>query len=561
MNKFEEIVSTFKALVCVHSQEEDVKYLGHMNECFMEISRTEPSLLYKCMKQHAYQVLFIHKNISINEELSTAISQIKIDLPQSVIFVESEDDDSERILQILHLNIDKTILTSFSRDLFCQQLEHTLLPYYELILNTRYEKHLEDLIFGKTQELELQQFYDPLTGFENSTSLKKAFTDISYKGVLYLDIDKFDTINTLYGMKMGDKVLQAVSRQLARYLPENSNVFRVSADEFVILVNEPKEQQLQLLADQIITMFAESSIDVEENSFDIYFSIGVHEGFDYDICYDAKLANREAKYLGGKTSVWFKDDSRFLNLQKENHFWVDEIKQALEDDRIIVFFQPIMNIKRSTIDKYEALARLQTATGEIITPNFFLKAAMLSDLITNISRVVIDKTFKAFSKSTCSFSFNLSDQDFKEGYLEAFLLYKCKYYEIDPSRVYIEILEETSLYCAEDFIDQINKLQKHGFKFSIDDFGVEKSNFSRVLDLEAEIIKIDGSFIKTLGQRENSEIIVDSIVDFAKKIGAKTVAEFVETDEVLQILKAKGVDYAQGYFIGKPSPSLCCSLR
>jgi diguanylate cyclase (GGDEF)-like protein len=561
VNKFEEIASEFKALICVQPEVLEVKCLGKMSQCFHELSRTEPSMLIPRMKQHSYDVLFIDKDVALDNNLKVSIETLKRDFPRTVIFIESGDSDAERILEIIQLNVDKTILSSLSNDEFCGQLEHSLFPQYELQLNARYEKHLGDLIFGKTQELELQQNNDPLTGFQNATALKQSFNDSSYKGILYLDIDKFDTINTLYGMKTGDEVLKSVSRRLAKYLPENCNIFRVSADEFVILIYEPKTQQLQHLADQIITMFSETAIVIDETEFEIYFSIGIHEGSDYDICYDAKLANREAKYLGGKTSIKFNDDSRFLNMQKENHFWINEIKHALDDDRIIVYYQPIFDTKTRHIDKYEALVRLETITGDVITPNFFLKAAILSELITTVSRVVIDQTFKKFSQNDHSFSFNLSDQDFKEGYLEDFLKYKCEYYKIDPSRVYIEILEETSLNCSEDFLDQINSLKKAGFKFSIDDFGIEKSNFSRVLELEAEIIKIDGSFVKNLDHNEHSSIIVDSIVDFAQKIGAKTVAEFVETEEVLTILQDKGVDYAQGYLIGKPSPNLMCNLR
>ena len=556
MNRFEEIASDLSALFCLNDESFEHKNAHCMQVCFKELTRCVPLLLYKRIKQHQFDIVFIDQSVLLDAQLIADVHKIKEEYPKTAIFIECEDSNASRILKSIDLNIDKTVLTSMDHEMFCSQIERSITPRFEISLNSRYEKHLEEIIFGKTQELEVQQHCDLLTGFQNTAALKNCFGDKQNKGILYLDIDKFDTINTLYGMKVGDEVLKLVANRLARYLPENSRVFRISADEFAILVYDPKEQQITQLAHQIIAMFVETPIKFNELSFDIFFSIGTQEGSDYDIFYNAKLANREAKYLGGRTCVRYHNDSYFLKMQKENHYWINEIKGALKEDRVIVYYQPIYDNHLGIINKYEALVRLKTVKGDIITPNFFLKPAILSDLITSLSRVVIDKSFKMFSKNDLSFSFNLSDQDFSEGYLEDFLTYKCDYYDVDPSRVYIEILEETSLNCSEDFLEQIHALKKRGFKFSIDDFGIEKSNFSRVLELEAEIIKIDGSFIRGLGSDNSSHIIVDSIVDFAKKIGAETVAEFVEDEDTLHRLQGMGVDYAQGYLIGKPQSTL-----
>lgn len=556
MNKFKEIAADLKYLFCLNDESVEHKSAPAMNTFFKEVTRCVPELVYKRVKQHEYDIVFIDKEIPLDETLIANLKRIETEYPKTTLFIECDDSDAARILQTIDLNVDKTILTSMNEEVLCAQIERSLAPRFEISLNSRYEKHLEEIIFGKTQELEVQQHCDLLTGFQNTAALKHCFGDKQNKGILYLDIDKFDTINTLYGMKVGDEVLKLVANRLARYLPENARVFRISADEFAVLIYEPKKHQVSQLAHQIISMFAESAIKVNDLSFDVLFSIGTQEGSEYDIFYNAKLANREAKYLGGRTAVKYDSQSRFLKMQKENHYWINEIKEALRDDRIIVYYQPIYHNILGTIDKYEALVRLKTLKGDIITPNFFLKPAILSDLITSLSRVVIDKSFKMFSKNSHSFSFNLSDQDFAEGYLETFLRYKCEYYNIDPNRVYIEILESTSINCSDDFLDQIESLRNFGFKFSIDDFGIEKSNFSRVLDIEAEIIKIDGSFIRGLFGGNSNQIIVDSIVNFAQKIGAQTVAEFVEDEDTLHKLRAMGVDFSQGYLIGKPTPTL-----
>jgi len=556
LNRFEEIAADLSALFCLSDESVDHKNAHCMKMCFKELTRCIPSMLYKRVKHHQYDIVFIDKDVVLDEQLISDLENVKKHYPKTALFIECDDNDAARILKSIDLNVDKTILSSMTPEMITEQIERSITPRFEISLNSRYEKHLEEIIFGKTQELEVQQHCDLLTGFQNTAALKNCFGDKQHKGVLYLDIDKFDTINTLYGMKVGDEVLKVVANRLARYLPENSRVFRISADEFAVLIYDPKKAQVTQLAHQIIAMFEETPVQVNDLSFDILFSIGTQEGSEYDIFYNAKLANREAKYLGGRTSVQYRDESHFLQLQKENHYWINELKNALKEDRVIVYYQPIYDNNKATVTKYEALVRLETVKGDVISPDFFLKPAILSDLITRLSRVVIDKTFKKFSKNDLSFSFNLSEQDFSEGYLVDFLSYKCDYYNIDSSRVYIEILEETSLNCNEEFLDQITALKKLGFKISIDDFGVEKSNFSRVLDLEAEIIKIDGSFIRGLGHDENSKIIVDSIVNFAKKIGAKTVAEFVEDEDTLHLIQEMGVDFSQGYLIGKPTSEL-----
>jgi diguanylate cyclase (GGDEF)-like protein len=556
LKRIEEIAAGLRAIFCLNDETIDDSAAGCAGTCFKQISRCVPELLYKRVNHHKYDVVFIHKDVALDAVMQETITKIRTNHPKTILFVECEDSHTERILQAIHLNVDKTILTSMDHDEFCEQVERTITPHFELELNARYEKHLEEIIYGKTKELQNKQHIDVLTGFKNGEALKEAFGDHQQKGILFLDIDKFDTINTLYGMKMGDEVLKFVAKRLARFLPENTSIYRISADEFALLVDEPKERQIEHLADQVITMFSESPIVIADNSFDIHFSIGTHYGPEYDIFYNAKLANREAKSMGGKICVHYRDESHFLKSQQENHYWTNELKNALKEDRILVYYQPIYDTNLSCIDKYEALVRLQTVAGDIITPNFFLQQAVSSGLITNLSRIVIDKTFKMFSNNELSFSFNLSDQDFAEGYLKEFLKYKCEVYNIKPERVYIEILEETSLNGSDDFLDQIHALRKLGFKFSIDDFGIDKSNFSRVLDLEAEIIKIDGSFIRDFEANDNNHIIINSIVDFAKKIGAKTVAEFVEQESTLHYLREIGVDYAQGYLIGKPDPTL-----
>lgn len=556
MNALIEMMSQTELLFCVGEQYGESEVYAFMRPFFKNIERTSPSLLLKRMQQKEFSLVYLDGCASVESDFVHTLEKIHEQFPRTTLIAEAPRDDAVQIHKLIDLNLDKIILTPIRREALIGQLQRILVLHYELLQSSKYEQQLESIIFGQNRTIKTQQTQDELTGLKNIAGLKERFTGHMQRALLFLDIDRFDTINTLYGMRVGDRVLQFITRRLDKFLPHNAELFRISADEFVILIEDPKKNQASMLGDQIIAMFMEAPIAMDNITLDVSFSIGYDVGESYEIFNNAKIATREAKYQGGRVCVAYSDNSRFLKLQQENHFWINEIKEALKEDRIEVYFQPMFCNQAKKITKYESLARLISKNGDVITPNFFIKPAIMSELISAISRTVIDKTFKVFSKNSFEFSINLSDQDFAEGYLEEYLVYKSKMYNINPNRVFLEILEETSLNEKEGFKDQIEQLRTQGFRFSIDDFGIEKSNFARVLELKADVIKIDGSFIRTFPQDSNSRIIIESIIDFSKKIGAITVAEYVETQEVFEELEHLGVDYAQGYFVGKPSPSL-----
>ncbi len=155
-----------------------------------------------------------------------------------------------------------------------------------------------------------------------------------------------------------------------------------------------------------------------------------------------------------------------------------------------------------------------------------------------------------------AFSINIADYDLREGFLIPFLEQKISRYGINPQNVILEILESISVQDTKEAIEQIGELKKMGFRLAIDDFGTESSNFSRLLDLDVDFIKVDGSFIKRLDSDKNSQKITESIVSFAKSIGAEVIAEFVHSKEVYEKVKEYGIDYAQGYYIGEPKAGI-----
>ena len=418
------------------------------------------------------------------------------------------------------------------------------------------ERELQSRLKEQQQQLELVRFKDDLTGLSNKNALKSGMAKPGEKALLLINIDHFDNINTLYGMGYGNGVLKETAQRLSKFLANNAELFRISADEFVILVFSPTPDQELLLSQQIIALFQQAPIVINEVEFEISFSIGMDRGEHSRLFTNAKIASAEAKERGRSQMVVFQQDSQYVKRQKETLFWIQTVKNALKNDRLMSYYQPIYNNQTGKVDKYEALCRILDPKGRVVDANDFIQSAHLAGLSSKITKVMIDKAFKYFQHNTYDFSLNVSAQDFHENYLEDFLQYKCEYYHISPERVYIEVVESISMSGKDKVLAQVKSLRAKGFNITIDDFGVEQSVFSRLLRLEAKTIKIDKSFIRDLDTSLSNQMIVENIVAFANRIGAETVAEFVETQKVHDKVCALGINYSQGYYIGEAKASI-----
>ena len=215
------------------------------------------------------------------------------------------------------------------------------------------------------------------------------------------------------------------------------------------------------------------------------------------------------------------------------------------------FFQPIYDNKLNKITKYEALVRLIDTDGVVHSPFRFLELSKKSKQYKEITKEVIKHSIQMFKNLDSDFSINISYSDIANPKIVAYLREQIEEYAIGE-RVIIEIVESESISkydAVKSFIDNMKML---GCKISIDDFGSGYSNFSHILELEVNFLKIDGSLIQNVASNKNSEIIVKSIIMFAKSIGIKTVAEFVSSKEIFEKVKELGIDYSQGYYIGAP---------
>ncbi len=417
------------------------------------------------------------------------------------------------------------------------------------------EKKMSDKIQACEDKIHIDKNIYELTRLPSKYALQTALNGTK-QSLMYINIDHFDFINSIYGMGKANTLLKECAKRLGMFLPKNAELFHITADEFVILLDEPSEQQDTLLSKQIQALFKEAPIEFDEHNHYVIFSIGIDRGEGKKLFINAKSASKEAKYFGGDQTVIFYAKSEYMKEQRENLHWIGVLKKAFEDDKVFTYYQPIINNSKPEVKHYEVLCRLMDDDDNLIDANKFINSAKLIGFITQITRTVIDKAFKLFKDNDYNFSLNISMYDLREEYLVNFLDYKCKKYNILPDRVHLEVVEDIIISKYTSMDNQILKLKEMGYHVIIDDFSTDKSAYNRMFDLKAEFIKIDGSFIRGIDKNRANLIIVQSIVQFAKKSGIKTIAEHIETPREYEIVKKLGIDYSQGYFLGKPSLNL-----
>ena len=435
-------------------------------------------------------------------------------------------------------------LSSFehrSPALFHKKLLETASSLITIILkNEQNKEHMQDMIYK-----------DTLTGLKNKVSLQEVFSNNSYQTLVFLDINNFAYVNTAYGFDIGDKILISVATMLKDICPEN--IYRINADQFAVRFEEQKDIHTVVLT--IKTYFAENTIEVDNVRLKVSFTYGAIYS-NKDLLKHAALAIKKAKE-SGKNRLYIFDEDLDSSEKRESFISMNSLLYtAFDKDMIVPFYQGIYNNDQKKITKYEALVRIVTADGKVISPYEFLDVAKLSGLLPTLTKTMIEKTFKMMSQNSYDFSINITEDDLISYYLVDYLATKSKEYSIDPTRVTLEILEGISSGGQKNNIKQFKALKEHGYKLAIDDFGAEYSNFERVLELDVDFLKIDARYIKNIDTDKKSYEIVKAIVNFSSNMNIIVVAEFVHSQSVQKIIDELGITYSQGYYFSEPNKEL-----
>jgi len=445
---------------------------------------------------------------------------------------------------------------------------------------TNYVAHFFDIsnIKEAQKKAEYRALHDPLTDLLNRQGLTDELELIynyskmngEYNAFLFFDMDNFKHINDYYGHEMGDKLLKVTAEKLKESISNGDIVGRIAGDEFaIILISLGKDKSIAMTK---ATIFVESLLNrfkepilIDDIHIELSFSIGIKIFPDKeinftDVIVNADVAMYQAK-KSGKNRFHFFDENldieskRYLQIKNELAYTINHSKDDLK-----IYYQPKVSVETNEIIGFEALVRWNHPSGKILTPDKFLFATVGNTLGFKLNRIILEHIYtqiKQWQERYPNFdkriSINISAEQFNNDSFEDDLISIINSKEIDPKLIDLEIVEDALLQDTQKAIKLIENLKLKGFTFSIDDFGTGYSSLNYLYQLPVDTIKIDKSFVMNINQDKN-KILVKMMIDTAKLFDMETVAEGVEDEETLKILKSYGCDIYQGYFFSKPKP-------
>ena len=399
---------------------------------------------------------------------------------------------------------------------------------------------------SQEQSLKLA-YYDQLTGLPNRQKIVADMGQRNPSVCVIFNIDDFKEINDFYGIETGDNILNQVGHWFSKM---NFSPYRISGDEFAILLYENFTwHDLRNRIKALMSLLDEKIFLVRNETINIRMTVGAAIGH-------SKLLTRAYIALNGakkeKTSIaLYAEHENIEETYRSNMRMSAMIRIALAQKRIICHYQPIVNLITGEINKYETLVRMADTDNNMIFPARFLSIAKKTKLYPQITIEVVNQACALFANRNEEFSINLSDSDIRNPHIVNEIIHTITKTKT-ASRIVFEILESEGIENYEEVVEFITTVKALGAKIAIDDFGTGYSNFENILKLNVDYIKIDGSLIQGITDNPRHHIVVETIVNFAHKIGAKTIAEFVSSEAIYNVVKELGIDYSQGYYTGKP---------
>ncbi|BCD60143.1 MULTISPECIES: EAL domain-containing protein [unclassified Nitratiruptor] len=415
----------------------------------------------------------------------------------------------------------------------------TMLVYYFITKEQKIER-----------ELEYMASHDFVTKLPNRFALFQELHSLQPPFyIVKFNIDNFSYVNDNFGVQAGDDIL----RLLASIFEKNGcRVFHVSSDEFVVIVEDTDKRLIEAFFKKISNEFIHTSPYAITVSAGAYLVEQKIETLKLNAFLQAALFS--AKKRGGDKIVFLNDKDPYIKeyqqFTQQAIVKRQQILHILQEHRLRLVFQPIMEIQSKQNVKYEVLLRVEG--NEFKNVSEFIEYAERFNLISEITQYVIDKAFKTLQDFDVALNINLSGIDLMNENLATFIEQKRREYQIDTNKITFEVTETAVVEDTEKGIRFLSKLRSNGYCVAIDDFGTGYTSLRFIKEMPAEYVKIDGSFIKNLHKDANLQEFMKNLVMILKSMEKKVVAEYVENEEIFTILEKIGVDYAQGYYIGKP---------
>lgn len=424
-------------------------------------------------------------------------------------------------------------------------------------------------------ELEYYSTHDPLTGLHN----RRYFNEmLDYEvgrserhnhefTVLMLDLDDFKDVNDTYGHPCGDSVLRQIAETMHATMRKGDLATRIGGDEFAIILTETGREGAMVVAEKLRTELREISFESSDGkTFHITTSIGLvtfpgDAQNVSDLMTGVDIGLYRAKELG-KDGIAMLESTERIRTERTNRDHAEKLRDALKDERIIPYYQPIFDCRSGKIWAHETLARLVEPNGETQSAGMFIETIEKYGLGRELDRVILRKALAAMRHCMDEGSepprlfINLSAQEIQGRGILGFAEQLCLDFDIPPSAIVFEILERDAIGDMTHMRKFLSNLREKGFSFALDDFGSGYNSFHYLRELHFDYVKIDGAFVRNILNSKIDYALVRNLSHLCQDLGILTVAEFVESQEILEALKAMGIDFAQGFHLDMPLPRL-----
>ncbi|MEZ5440346.1 MAG: EAL domain-containing protein [Lysobacterales bacterium] len=450
------------------------------------------------------------------------------------------------------------------------------------------------------EELRWAASHDSLTKLHNRAHLEQALQQEVQRlrrsdqvsVLLFIDVDRFKYINDTAGHAAGDQLLVECSRRLKSRLRQSDSIARMGGDEYAVILRNIGGGDPAHIADEFRKSLCNEVFSYGEKTYRITASIGVAlmdraTVSPGDAMANADIACHIAKNRGrNQIHVYDADNDERASMDVELN-WSARLEEALTDDLFVLCYQPIMPagaieydhlpqqdgaiwnryLRKNAARKvyFEVLLRMRSPDGEFVAPNAFLPTAERYNMMLQVDRWVINAAFRALKEAnepdlSIGLSINLSAQSLGADGIGAYVTDKLIEYNIDPNMITFEITETKAVSNLTEARELISELRGLGCRFALDDFGCGFSSFTHLKHLDVDYLKIDGSFTQGMIDDPVDRAVVSAINNIAHSVGKRTVAEYVDRPEVLSELRDCGVDFVQGYYVGRPRPQLRPSI-
>ncbi|MGH2955586.1 MAG: putative bifunctional diguanylate cyclase/phosphodiesterase [Solirubrobacterales bacterium] len=412
--------------------------------------------------------------------------------------------------------------------------------------------------------------HDPLTGLPNRSTFEEQLTrHVEYAArygnagsVVAVGIDNFKYVNDSLGHEAGDELLREVAGQLQARLRKTDLLARLSGDVFALLLHGAGEAKAQKVAEELLAMLRDHSFVLNGQAIRVTASAGLtaleeRPVTGAELIAEADVAMYSAKE-GGRDRVFvYKPEGREQSELKRA--WSERVRQATERGLFVLVCQPIVELASGQETQYEVLLRMRGEDGGLVEPGAFLSTAERFGLIQGVDRWVTQQAMRLIAAHrqegrSLMLEVNLSGRTMGDPNFTSQVARELTATGIDPASIVFEVTETAAVADIEQARAFADGLTKLGCRFALDDFGAGYASFYYLKHLPISYLKIDGEFIKKLPETPTDQLIVKALVDVCRGLGIKTIAEFVGSEETMAVLRQLGVDYAQGYHLGKPRP-------